>query len=128
MARIAGVDIPNDKCISVALTYVYGIGNSASKKILLQAKVDPSLRVKDLKEDKLKIIREIIDKSFKVEGDLRKEVSLNIKRLKEIGSWRGDRHQKGLPVNGGRTRTNSRTRRGNVRRTMFSGRRKVEKT
>ena len=128
MPRIAGVDLPKDKCIGTSLTYLFGIGPSNALKILQQAKVDPSIRIKDVDEEKLKMIREIIDKNYKVEGDLRKEISINIKRLKEIGSWRGSRHQKGLPVHGQQTRTNCRTRRGNVRKTMFSGRRKVEKT
>lgn len=128
MPRIAGVDIPKEKNIGTALTYVFGIGRTTALKILQQAGVDAGIRAKDVKEDKLRVIREIIDKTFKVEGDLRKEISQNIKRLREIGSWRGLRHQKGLPVHGQTTRTNARTRRGNVRRTMMSGRRKIEKT
>lgn len=128
MARIAGVDIPDNKTIAIALTYIYGIGRTAALAILAQSQIDPAKRTKDLSEAQLRSIRDIIDKQHKVEGDLRKEVSINVKRLKEIGCWRGSRHIKQLPAHGQRTRTNSRTRRGNRRVTMTSGRRKVEKT
>jgi small subunit ribosomal protein S13 len=112
MARIAGVDLPRDKSVEIALTYIYGIGRSMSKKILDEAGVNPETKVKDLAEKEVAKLREIIEKNHKVEGDLRREVSLNIKRLMEIGSYRGIRHRKGLPVNGQRTRTNARTRKG----------------
>jgi len=115
MARIAGVDIPRDKRVEIALTYIYGIGVSQSRKILEQAQVNKDTRVKDLTEDELSRIREIIDKNYKVEGDLRREVSLNIKRLIEIGCYRGIRHRRGLPVRGQRTKTNARTRKGPAR-------------
>ncbi|AFV02890.1 MULTISPECIES: 30S ribosomal protein S13 [Dehalobacter] len=115
MARIAGVDIPRDKRVEVALTYIYGIGNSQSKKILTKTQINPDTRVKDLTDDEVAKIRETIDKEYKVEGDLRREVSLNIKRLMEIGSYRGLRHRRGLPVRGQRTKTNARTRKGPAR-------------
>ncbi|RJE48145.1 MULTISPECIES: 30S ribosomal protein S13 [unclassified Dehalobacter] len=115
MARIAGVDIPRDKRVEVALTYIYGIGISQSKKILTKTQINPDTRVKDLTDDEIAKIRETIDKEFKVEGDLRREVSLNIKRLMEIGSYRGLRHRRGLPVRGQRTKTNARTRKGPAR-------------
>ncbi|CAM3497763.1 30S ribosomal protein S13 [Hydrogenibacillus schlegelii] len=117
MARIAGVDIPRDKRVEVALTYIYGIGRSTSRKILAATGVNPDTRVKDLTEEELTRIREYIDKNLKVEGDLRREVAMNIKRLIEIGCYRGVRHRKGLPVRGQRTRTNARTRKG-PRRTV----------
>ena len=122
MARIAGINIPNEKRIEAALPYIFGVGLSLSKKILAAVKVDPNTRTKDLTEADLNKIREFIEKSFKVEGELRQQVLLNIKRLKEIGSYRGIRHIRGLPVRGQRTKTNSRTRRGNVRKTAGSGR------
>lgn len=129
MARIAGINIPNEKRIEAALPYIYGVGLSLSKKILAAAKVDPNKRTKDLTEAELNRIREFIEKSFKVEGELRQQVLINIKRLKEIGAYRGIRHIRGLPVRGQRTKTNSRTRRGNVRKTAGSGRRNAaEKT
>ncbi len=129
MARIAGVNIPNEKRIEAALPYIYGIGLTLSKKILAATSVDPDKRTKDLTEPELNRIREYIEKSFKVEGELRQQVLLNIKRLKEIGAYRGIRHIKGLPVRGQRTKTNSRTRRGNVRKTAGSGRKTAsEKT
>jgi small subunit ribosomal protein S13 len=129
MARIAGINIPNEKRIEAALPYIYGVGLSLSKKILAAAKVDPNKRTKDLTEAELNRIREFIEKSFKVEGELRQQVLINIKRLKEIGSYRGIRHIRGLPVRGQRTKTNSRTRRGNVRKTAGSGRKNAsEKT
>jgi small subunit ribosomal protein S13 len=129
MARIAGVNIPDGKRIEAALPYIYGIGWSLSKKILTATNVSPDKRTKDLTEAELNRIREYIEKTFKVEGQLRQEVLLNIKQLKEIGAYRGIRHIKGLPVRGQRTKTNSRTRRGNVRKTAGSGRkRSAEKT
>ena len=123
MARIAGVDIPRDKRVEVALTYIYGIGPSVSKDILDKARVDPNTRVKNLTEDEVARLREMIDRNHRVEGDLRREVNLNIKRLIEIGSYRGLRHRRGLPVHGQRTRTNARTKRG-PRRTV-AGRKKA---
>ena len=112
MARIAGVDIPRNKQVAVSLQYIYGIGPSLSQKILAQAGVNPTTKVNDLAEDEVNRIREIIDRGYNVEGELRKEVDLNIKRLIEIGSYRGIRHRHGLPVRGQRTRTNARTKRG----------------
>ena len=112
MARIAGVDIPKDKRVEVSLQYIYGIGPTLSQKILAQASVNPSTKVNDLAEDEVNRLREIIDKEYNVEGELRKEIDLNIKRLIEIGSYRGSRHRHGLPVRGQRTRTNARTKRG----------------
>lgn len=122
MARIAGVNIPENKKIWIGLTYIYGIGRSLAWKILREAKVDPSKRTKDLTPDEINRLKEIIEKEYKVEGVLRREVIMNIKRLKDIGCWRGIRHIKGLPVRGQRTRTNTRTVRGNVRKTVGSGR------
>lgn len=115
MARIAGVDIPRDKRVEVSLTYIYGIGRQTSNVILSALGINPDTRVKDLTEDEVNKIREYIDKNIKVEGDLRREVSLNIKRLIEIGSFRGIRHRRGLPVRGQRTKTNARTRKGPAR-------------
>jgi small subunit ribosomal protein S13 len=112
MARIAGVDLPKAKRIEIGLTYIYGIGVSSSKKILAAAGVSPDTRVKDLSEDEVGKIRAVIDKDFTVEGDLKREVNLNIKRLVEIGCYRGIRHRRGLPVRGQRTKTNARTRKG----------------
>lgn len=112
MARIAGVDIPNGKRVEIGLTYVYGIGLSSSQKILAATGVDPDIRVKDLSEEDLGKIRDYINHNFKVEGDLRREVNLNIKRLMEIGCYRGVRHRKGLPVRGQSTKQNARTRKG----------------
>lgn len=112
MARIAGVDIPRDKRVEIALTYIYGIGRSTSNEILGKANVNPDTRVRDLTEEEVNRLREVIDKGYIVEGDLRREVSQNIKRLMDIGSYRGYRHRRGLPVRGQRTRTNSRTRKG----------------
>lgn len=117
MARIAGVDLPRDKRVEAALPYIYGIGWSLSKQILRKAGVDPATRVRDLTEEEVARLREIIDKEHKVEGDLRAEVQRNIKRLIEIGSYRGLRHRRGLPVRGQRTQTNARTRKG-PRRTV----------
>lgn len=119
--RIAGITIPNEKRAVIALTYIYGIGKAKSEQILASAKVNPSTRVKDLTDEQANKLREIIEKQNKVEGDLKREVSANIKRLKEIGSYRGSRHAKGLPVRGQRTKTNNRTVRGNVRKTATSG-------
>jgi len=112
MARIAGVDLPRDKRIEIGLTYIYGIGRKTSNDILAKAGVDPNIRVKDLSEDDAGKIRKIIDSDYSVEGDLRRDVSLNIKRLMEIGCYRGIRHRRGLPVRGQNTKTNARTRKG----------------
>ena len=112
MARIAGVDLPRDKRVEIALTYIFGIGLSTSQKVIAQAGVNPDTRVRDLTEDEVGKIREIIDKTCQVEGDLRREIALNIKRLMEIGSYRGIRHRRGLPVRGQKTKTNARTRKG----------------
>lgn len=112
MARIAGVDLPRDKRLEVALTYIYGIGPSLSREILQKTGVNPATRVRDLTEDEISKLREVIDHEYKVEGDLRREESMNIKRLIEIGSYRGLRHRRGLPVRGQRTKTNARTRKG----------------
>lgn len=120
--RIAGVILPQNKRIEIALTYLYGIGRPLAIKILELTKVDPNTRTQDLEEEEIHKLREIIEKNYKVEGDLKREVIGNIKRLKEINCYRGMRHAKGLPVRGQRTKTNSRTVRGNVRRTMGSGR------
>ena len=112
MARISGVDIPKDKCIKYALTYIYGIGEKTADKICADCKVDPTVRTKDVPEAKINEIRTYIDKNIKTEGDLRREVSLDIKRLTEIGCYRGIRHRKGLPVRGQSTKQNARTRKG----------------
>lgn len=112
MARIAGVDLPKDKRIVIGLTYVYGIGKSTSQKILKEANVDESIRVKDLTDEQEAAIRRVVEEKYKVEGDLRGEVNFNIKRLMDIGCYRGLRHRKNLPVRGQRTRTNARTRKG----------------
>ena len=112
MARIAGVDLPNDKRVEIALTYIYGIGKTSSDRILADTKINPDTRVKDLSEDDIAKIRDQIENNYNVEGDLRREVSLNIKRLTEIGCYRGRRHRMGLPVRGQRTKTNARTRKG----------------
>lgn len=112
MARIAGVDLPPQKRIEIALTYIYGIGRKSSKDILAQAGIDLDTRTKDLHEDQIKRIREVIESTRKVEGDLRREVTMNIKRLMDLGCYRGLRHRKGLPVRGQRTHTNARTRKG----------------
>ncbi len=118
MARVAGVDLPRGKRVEIALTYIYGIGNKRSQGILGRAGIDPNVRVKDLSEEEVSRIAKILDQEGGVEGDLRKEVSLNIKRLIEIGSYRGMRHRRNLPVRGQRTHTNARTRKG-PRRTMI---------
>ena len=117
MARIAGVDLPRDKRLEVALTYIYGIGRSSSQRILREAAVDPNVRVRDLNEDDVTRLRRVIEGQFKVEGDLKRELQMNIRRLMDIGCWRGLRHRRGLPVRGQRTRTNARTRKG-PRRTV----------
>ena len=124
MARIAGVDLPKGKRVEIGLTYIYGIGPSISQKILGQTGIDPDTKVKDLSEDEASRIREAIDREYKVEGELRREVNLNIKRLVEIGSYRGVRHRRGLPVHGQRTRTNARAKRG-ARKTVAGRRRSV---
>ena len=112
MARIAGIDIPREKRVEIALTYIFGVGLSSSQKILKQTNINPDTRVRDLTEDQVNRLREVIDRTYKVEGDLRREVALNIKRLIEIGSYRGMRHRRNLPVRGQRTKTNARQRRG----------------
>ena len=112
MARIAGLDLPREKRVEIGLTYIYGIGRVSSNKILEAANVDPSTRVKDLTDDEVKRISAVIDETMMVEGDLRRDVALNIKRLQEIGCYRGIRHRKGLPVRGQKTKTNARTRKG----------------
>ncbi|MCD7741586.1 MAG: 30S ribosomal protein S13 [Ruminococcus sp.] len=115
MARIAGIDLPKDKRVEIGLTYIYGIGQKTSAKILAETGVNPDTRVKDLSEDDVNKLRDYIDHNLTVEGDLRREVALNIKRLVEIGCYRGVRHRKGLPVRGQRTKTNARTRKGPVK-------------
>lgn len=123
MPRLFGVVLPDDKPVSIALTSVYGIGRTSSKAILQQAKVDASKRASKLTPEELSSIREVIEKNYETEGDLRRRIMMNIRRLKNIGSWRGHRHSKGLPVRGQQTKTNSRTVRGNVRKTVGSGKR-----
>lgn len=122
MARIAGVTLPSNKRVIVALTYIYGIGDTQAAKIVEKTGVDGDVRVKDMAEPEINKLREHIEKTMKVEGELRRETLAQIKRLKEIGSYRGTRHAKNLPMRGQRTKTNSRTTRGNVRKTMGSGR------
>ena len=117
MARISGVDLPRDKRIEIGLTYIYGIGSSSANRILAQANVDPNTRVRDLTDDEVGRIRDVIDETQMVEGDLRRDIALNIKRVQEIGCYRGIRHRKGLPVRGQNTKTNARTRKG-PRRTV----------
>jgi len=112
MARIAGVDLPREKRVEIGLTYIYGIGRSSSNKILAEAKVNPDTRIRDLTDDEVARIRDVIEKVQVVEGDLRREIALNIKRLVEIGCYRGIRHRRGLPVRGQKTKTNARTRKG----------------
>jgi small subunit ribosomal protein S13 len=124
MARIAGMDLPRNKQVEIALTYIYGIGRSTSKEILQTAGIDPSTRVKDLAEAEVSRLREIITRNYRVEGDLRREVQMNIKRLMEIGCYRGLRHRMNLPVRGQRTRTNARTRRGPKKTVPGRGRRR----
>jgi small subunit ribosomal protein S13 len=122
MPRIAGVNIPEKKQIEVSLTYIYGIGRSLSRKILEKAGVDPVKKAEDLTSQEVAMLKDIIEKNHKVEGELKREIMTNIKRLKDVGTWRGIRHIKGLPVRGQRTKTNTRTIRGNVRKTVGSGR------
>jgi len=112
VARIAGVDIPREKRVVISLTYIYGIGLTSSKRVISAANVSPDTRVRDLTDEEVNRLREVVDRQFKVEGDLRREVSLNVKRLMEIGSYRGLRHRRNLPVRGQRTKTNARQRRG----------------
>ncbi len=121
-ARIAGVTIPNEKRLEIALTYIFGIGLQTSRKIIELTKLDRNTRVKDLRDNQVNLLREYIEKNLRVEGDLKRDVMMNIRRLKDIGSYRGSRHAKRLPVRGQRSKTNNRTVRGNVRRTMGSGR------
>jgi len=126
MARIAGVDVPNNKRVEIALTYIFGIGPSTSKQIVKDSRLNFETRVKDLTEEETNRLREIIDRHYKAEGDLRREVAMNIKRLTEIGCYRGLRHRRGLPVHGQRTRTNARTKRG-TRRTVGANKKAVKK-
>jgi small subunit ribosomal protein S13 len=123
LARIAGIDLPKNKRIEIALTYIYGIGRSTSQKILDEAKIDQDTKSDDLTEDQIAAIRQVIDTNYKVEGDLRREVSMNIKRLMDLGCYRGLRHRRGLPVRGQRTHTNARTRKG-PRRSVMGKRKK----
>jgi len=120
--RLAGINIPDNKKIEFSLPYIYGIGLTQARKILKQTQVDPNKRAKDLTPAEVNRLREVIEKSYKIEGDLRREIMTNIKRLRELNAYRGVRHMRGLPVHGQRTKTNSRTRRGNTRKTMGSGR------
>jgi small subunit ribosomal protein S13 len=122
MPRIAGVNIPENKQIEISLTYIYGLGLALSKKILQETKIEPSTRASALKPEEVNSLREIIEKKYKIEGDLHKDIMISTKRLRDINCWRGVRHIKGLPARGQRTKTNSRTVRGNVRRTVGSGR------
>lgn len=124
MARIAGVDLPRNKRVEIGLTYIYGIGRASSNDILRQANVDPDKRVKDLTESEVVALRELIDRNYRVEGDLRREVQMDIKRLMEIGCYRGLRHRRNLPVRGQRTRTNARTKRGPKKTVPGRGRRR----
>ena len=126
MARIAGVDLPRDKRVEIGLTYIYGIGLSTSQDILEKTSISPTIRIKDLSEDEVIRLRDVIDRDYVVEGDLRREVGLNIKRLQEIGCYRGLRHRRNLPAHGQRTRTNARTRRG-TRRTVAGKKRAARK-
>lgn len=124
MARIAGVDLPRDKRVEIGLTYIYGIGRSLSNEILRKAGINPDTRVKDLTEAQVSTLREIIDREYQVEGDLRREVQMNIRRLMDIGCYRGLRHRRNLPVRGQRTRTNARTKRGPRKTVAGRGRRR----
>ena len=126
MARIAGINIPLNKRVEVGLTYIFGVGEATARKVLQDAGVDPDTYVKDLTEDEVRKLRDVIDNELTVEGDLRRERSQNVKRLQEIGAYRGLRHRRGLPVNGQRTKTNGRTRKG-PRRMQVAGRKKVTK-
>lgn len=127
MARIAGVDLPRNKRVEIGLTYIFGIGRSVSNEILVQADINPDTRVRDLAENEIARLREIISRNYRVEGDLRREVSMNIKRLMEIGCYRGLRHRRGLPVHGQRTKTNARTRKGPKKTVAGRGRRRGSK-
>ena len=122
MARIAGIDIPNEKRVDIGLTYIYGIGHTSSRKVLDKTGISPATRCRDLTESEVARLREVIDADLMVEGDLRREIAMNIKRLMDIGSYRGIRHRRNLPVRGQRTRTNARTRRG--RRRVVAGRKR----
>lgn len=122
MPRIAGVSIPENKRIEIALTYIYGIGRALSLDILEVAKIDKNKSSETLTADEVNLLKDIIEKNYKIEGDLRRQIMINIKRLKDVGAWRGSRHAKGLPARGQRTKTNNRTIRGNVRKTIGSGR------
>jgi len=126
MARISGIDLPREKRIEVGLTYIYGIGQTTSQQLLERTGISPDTRVRDLTDDEVNRLREIIDKEMRVEGDLRREVSMNIKRLVDIGSYRGLRHRRGMPVRGQRTRTNARTRRG-PKRAIGVGKKRASK-
>ena len=126
MARIAGIDLPREKRVEIGLTYIYGIGRSISQRILKETNVSPDTRVKDLKEDELIRLREAIERGVRVEGDLRREVSMSIKRLMDIGCYRGLRHRRGLPVRGQRTRTNARTRKGRKKQTVGAKRKETK--
>ncbi len=128
MVRIVGVNIPDNKRVEIALTYIFGIGKSSSGKILDKVGIDRNIRAKDLTRENINDLKNEIEGNYKIEGELKHEIRMNIRRLKEIGCYRGIRHQKGLPVRGQRTKTNTRTIRGNVRKTAGSGRRTVEKT
>lgn len=128
MVRIAGINLPDEKSIEVALTHIYGVGPATSKRILEKLGIERAVKTKELSAQQADKLREEIEKNYTVEGELKHEVKMNVKRLKEIGCYRGVRHQRGLPVHGQRTKTNSRTVRGNVRRTMGSGRRSESKT
>lgn len=128
MARIAGVNIPDNKRIEIALTYIFGIGKSTSGVILEKLNIDKNIRAKDLTSEQVNSLKNDIEAAYKIEGELKHEIRMNIRRLKEIGCYRGMRHQRGLPSRGQRTKTNNRTLRGNVRHTMGSGKRSVEKT
>lgn len=122
MPRISGVNIPDQKRIAIALTYIYGIGPSLSKKVLKETKIDPNMKASELSPAQVNQLKEAIEKKHKIEGELKREIMMNIKRLKDLGAWRGMRHLKKLPVRGQRTKTNNRTVRGNVRKTVGSGR------
>jgi small subunit ribosomal protein S13 len=122
MPRIAGVNIPENKRIEISLTYIYGVGRSLSNKILNILKIDINKKASDLSPKEVNDLKDFIEKNYKIEGDLRRQIMINVKRLKDVGAWRGLRHIKGLPVRGQRTKTNNRTVRGNVRKTMGSGR------
>lgn len=121
MPRIAGVNIPENKRVEISLTYIYGVGSPLSKKILEELKIDINKKASELTQNEISSLKEYIEKNYKVEGDLRRQIMVNVKRLKDIGTWRGMRHIKGLPARGQRTKTNNRTIRGNIRKTMGSG-------